>query len=375
MLAVIETLPVYTGLAEDCSLLSSLKLKITEDYDAWAFAAAIASQELTAVQVGTAFAKRAIIAHQLSNCLTEWFLDDAIDQARALDAHLSTTSQTVGPLHGVPISLKAPLPLAGHYNNLGYRSTIKRDQSDCHIVSTLRKAGAVFYCKANQPQDIMHLETTSFYGRTVNPHNTNLLGSVLGVAGDSGGNIRGPAAFFGIYGFKPTTYTHPLKGFLGSFAEGGLNIVCSLGPMCTSLRDVDFLMATISSAKPYWRTLASFQPCIPLPEIQNQNTATLEIGFMMHDGAIMPQPPVTRALRWAQAQLETMSRFQVKDFEPFRTAEAIKNARLAFWQDGGKAAGDSLAAGGDPILPLTEWILKDATENGKITLPQLLSQR
>lgn len=61
--------------------------------------AAIASQELTAVQVTTAFTKRTMIAHQLSNCLTEWFLDDAIDQARALDAHLSTPGQTVGPLH------------------------------------------------------------------------------------------------------------------------------------------------------------------------------------------------------------------------------------------------------------------------------------
>lgn len=70
-----------------------------------------------------------------------------------------------------------------------------------------------------------------------------------------------------------------------------------------------------------------------------------------------------------------MSRFQVKDFELFRTAEAIKNARLAFWLDGGKAARDSLAAGGDPILPLTEWILKDATENGEITLHQFLQQR
>lgn len=129
---------------------------------------------MTAVQVATAFAKRAIIAHQLSNCLTEWLLDDAIGQARALNAHLSTTGQTVGPLHGVPISLRADLPLAGHYSNLGYRSTIKRDQSDCHIVSIIRKAGVVFSCKTNQPQGIMHLEITSFYERTVNPHNINL---------------------------------------------------------------------------------------------------------------------------------------------------------------------------------------------------------
>lgn len=36
---------------------------------------------------------------------------------------------------------------------------------------------------------------------------------------------------------------------------------------------------------------------IPLTEIQNQSTTPLKIGFMMHDGAIMPQPPVTGALR------------------------------------------------------------------------------
>ncbi|KAH6962557.1 amidase signature domain-containing protein [Ilyonectria sp. MPI-CAGE-AT-0026] len=120
----------------------------------------------------------------------------------------------------------------------------------------------------------MHLETTSFFGRTVSPHNINLSsdgssggesvlialrGSVLGVTSNGGGSIRGASTFCGIYGFKPSTYTHQLKGFLGGFAEGGLNIVCSLGPMRTSFRDVDFFMATIPPARPYW-TFSSFQP-------------------------------------------------------------------------------------------------------------------
>ncbi|KAK6221634.1 acetamidase [Colletotrichum tabaci] len=71
------------------------------------------------------------------------------------------------------------------------------------------------------PQTSMHLETSSnIYGTTLNPSNLSLTpggssggeaaliafrGSVLGVGGDSGGSIRAPAGFTGIYGFKPST--------------------------------------------------------------------------------------------------------------------------------------------------------------------------
>jgi amidase len=59
----------------------------------------------------TAFCKRAAIGHQLCNNLTEIMFLDAIEDAKNLDKHFKATGKTVGPLHGLPMTFKANLPL------------------------------------------------------------------------------------------------------------------------------------------------------------------------------------------------------------------------------------------------------------------------
>lgn len=370
-----------TGILRECGILSPEEIDITEKYDAVSLASAIASKKLTAVAVATAFAKRAIIAHQLTCCLTEWFMDEAIKRAKQLDDHLERTGQTIGPLHGVPISIKQHIPVAGHYNDVGYLSTRMLDDRDSLMIAILCKAGAVFYCKTNQPQSIMHLESTSPIGRVLNPHNIGLSaggstggeaalvamrGSILGIGTDIGGSVRGPSAFCGIYGFKPTSYVLPMKDFLNGGALAELNILCSTGPMCISLRDMNLFMSVMAAAKPYiedprdiplpWDVSTSTQ----LPE----GTAPLKIGFAMNDGVIEPQPPAIRALNWAREQLAKSSAFQIKPFELYGTAEAMKDIRLAYWPDGGNLIKSKLAATGEPMFPLTQWIIKDAEGAG-----------
>ncbi|RSL83432.1 hypothetical protein CEP52_016712 [Fusarium oligoseptatum] len=349
-----------TAIPKECGLLSPQEIEITEAYDAVGLAAAIASKKLTAVAVATAFAKRAIIAHQLTSCISEWFMSEAIEQAKSLDAHLEKTGQTVGPLHGVPISLKEHIPLAGHWSSVGYLDTRRKDENDALMVSILRKAGAVFYCKTNQPQAIMHLESTSPRGRVLNPHNINLSaggstggeaalvalrGSVLGVGTDIGGSIRGPSGFCGIYGFKPTSYTLPMKDFLPGGFGAELNVLCSTGPMCSSLRDMDLLMSIIISAKPW----IGDPRVIPIPWTglktpQSPRQSPLKIGFMMDDGDIIPQPP------------------------------AMKYIRLAYWPDGGKTVKAHLAVNDEPMFPLTKHITQDA-EGPELGANDILKQR
>lgn len=376
--ATIEDPPQdVTSVPRDCGLLSKTELDITESYDAAGLAEAIASKRYSAVQVTTAFAKRAIIAHQLTSCLTEWFLDDALVTAKRLDDYQASTGNTVGPLHGVPVSIKVHMPVAGHWSNVGYLTTAKEDNEDCQMVRILREAGAVFYCKTNQPQAIMHLESVSPLGRVLNPYNINLSaggssggeaaliamrGSVLGVGTDIGGSIRCPAAFCGIYGFKGTSYTLPTKDYIDGGASVELNILCSTGPMCRSLRDMELFMSVVHHAKPYLED----PRLIPLPwtgisYAADPTIRPLKVGFMMHDGAIMPQPPVTKALQWARSLLEAApDRFHVKAFEPYRSAEAMRNIRLAYWPDGGRVVRGLMKECDEPIFPLTEWILKDA---------------
>ncbi|KAH0601813.1 hypothetical protein MHUMG1_00692 [Metarhizium humberi] len=379
-----------TGIPHECGLLSEAELDITENYDATALAEAISSKRLTSVAVITAFAKRAMIAHQLTCCLTEWFMDEAIARAQELDYHLATTGKTVGPLHGVPISIKSHIPISGHWRDMGYLDTLTKDTKDSQMVGILRNAGAVFYCKTNQPQSLMHLESTSFYGRTLNPHNIKLSaggstggeaalialrGSVLGVGTDIGGSVRGPSAFCGIYGFKPTSYSLPMKGFLEGGVPAELNVLCSTGPMCLTLRDMDLFMSTIVGAKPWIED----PRIIPIPwtgmrcNTRQPSAQKLRIGLMMHDGVIVPQPPVTRALKWAKSRLEEAA-FQIKPFTPYKVAQIMNNIRKAYWPASTKSADAHRALTGEPRHPLTEWCQRDAAPE-ELPVTAILEQR
>lgn len=176
-----------TDIPRTCGILTKDELTITEDYDATSLAQAIAQKKHTAVAVATAFAKRAAIAHQLTCCLTQFFMDEAVERAKYLDDYLEKNGKTVGPLHGVPVSVKEHMMLAGHYSSYGYLSTRSYNDKDSLMINILRDAGAVFYVKTNQPQGIMHLESDGFMGRVNNPHNIHL--SAGGSTGTSSSSI------------------------------------------------------------------------------------------------------------------------------------------------------------------------------------------
>lgn len=179
----------------------------------------------------------------------------------------------------------------------------------------------------------MHLKShSSIFSRVLNPYNIRLSagrstsseaaliamrGSVLGVGIDISGSIRGPAGFCGIYGFKPTSYTLPIKDFIAGGFRAELNILCSTGPMCTSARDMDVFISVISSAKLYLTDLR----LIPIPWSGLNSTLTpesLKIGFIIHNRVIIPQPPITRVLKWAYKKLSSADGFLVKPFLPFK---------------------------------------------------------
>jgi len=109
--AILEDPPLdVTRIPETCGLLTAEELAITE-LDATALCQRIAAGELTAVEAVTAFGKRAAIAHQLTACLVDFFLDEGIEQARQLDEYFQKEGKVVGPLHGLPISVKVSTTL------------------------------------------------------------------------------------------------------------------------------------------------------------------------------------------------------------------------------------------------------------------------
>ncbi|KAI6752284.1 hypothetical protein HG530_013653 [Fusarium avenaceum] len=360
-----------------CGILTPEELAITEDYDAVSLVGAIANRKFTAVAVAQAFCKRAIIAHQLTCCLTQWFMQEAVDQAKALDANLVKHGKTIGPLHGLPISIKDHIQVAGTSSSQGCFASITDDDRDADIVAILRRQGAVVYCKTNQPQSLMHLESDSHWGRVLNPFNIHLSaggstggeaalvamkGSVLGIGTDIGGSIRGPSAFCGIYGFKTTSGVLPTRGYIkGAPPPAVLNIPLSTGPMCRSLRDMDLFMKTVLAAKPY----LDDPGVVPIPwtGLGAPFNRRLKVGIIGNDGFIEPQPPVKRAISWAKSLLSEgkyADLVEVKDFKIFGAEEAWNQVRRLYWPDGGELTKGGILSSGEPIHPLTEWIYKDA---------------
>lgn len=344
----------------------------------------LSTGQLSAVQVSTAYLQRAALAQGLSNCLTELLPSLALRRAGELDAYFQKHRRPIGPLHGLPISLKEHVGLQGLRCTTGYVSnweTISKE--DAHIVKVLQNAGAVFHCRTTIPQTMMHLETNSnLYGVTTNPYNRNLTaggssggegalialhGSCLGVGSDVGGSIRSPAANCGIYGLKPTAFRIPTDGW-GYMMAGADTVESVLGPLSTSLQGLKIFMKTIIDAEPWLDEPA----LIPMPWRNYTVPAErpLRIGVLWHDGIVRPHPPITRALKLVTDRLRKHN-IEVVDFAPHLHDEAWAILSSLYFTDGGKADSDAIDSSGEPWRPLSRWIIKDNPCVKKLSVGEL----
>jgi amidase len=92
-----------------------------------------------------------------NNCLHEIFFDQALQRAQELDDHIAAHGKALGPLHGLPISLKDQFHVKGNATSMGYIGWIDTYEGnpdpklvynvDSQIVSELLSLGAILYCK------------------------------------------------------------------------------------------------------------------------------------------------------------------------------------------------------------------------------------
>lgn len=117
----------------------------------------LASREYNAVQVLTAFCKAAVASQDLTNSLTEIFFEEGFERAKQLDDHLATTGKVIGPLHGLPVSVKDHILVKGHDGATGYASWAYKSYADrdAAVVRILREAGAIIYVKTANPQTLL----------------------------------------------------------------------------------------------------------------------------------------------------------------------------------------------------------------------------
>jgi amidase len=181
--------------------LSKQEVEITET-DAVSIVAHTSSGKWKSVDVAKAFCHRAALAHQLLGCLHEIFFDAAIKDAEELDKYYAKHKKPIGPLHGLPVSLKDQFHVKGVETHMGYvgwigtfqgkKGTGKEKQFESEMVRELRQLGAILYVKTSVPHTLMAGETVNnIIGWTKNAKNRNL---------SSGGSSGGEGSLIGFRG-------------------------------------------------------------------------------------------------------------------------------------------------------------------------------
>ena len=167
--AVVTAAATTGNLATSPNMLAAEELAVT-NIDVEVLAGLLATGELTATAVIKAFLRRAGLAQKwMTNCVTELLPERALKRAEELDEHWAKYKEPVGPLHGIPISVKEHMAMKGLDLNAGFVAWVGRvAEEDALLLQILWDAGAVFYVRSTEPQTLMHLETSSnLYGLVV----------------------------------------------------------------------------------------------------------------------------------------------------------------------------------------------------------------
>ncbi|KAF1811872.1 amidase [Eremomyces bilateralis CBS 781.70] len=354
-----ETQEDVTGFPKSSGWFTEKELEITGS-TATQLLQKLASGELKSEEVTKAFCKRAAAAHQLTNCLSETLFAAALDTARSLDEHLARTGKPIGPLHGLPISLKDNFNLKGIDSTVGFIAYVNDPAKyDSVLAEILRGAGAVFYVKTNVPTAMMIAESVNnVFGRTVHPRNRNLTsggssggesaliafgGSVVGVGSDIGGSLRIPAACTGIFTLRPSSGRFPTTRCRAGLA--GQEAVLSVnGPMTPNLNDLELYCKTVVGAEPW----ISDPRCIPIPWRSAELPQKLKIGVLWNDGMVTPTPPVKRALEHTVQKLKAAGH-ELVDWSHEDHAELLSVLARSFVSDGGKSVRETLKGTGEPF--------------------------
>lgn len=327
--------------------------------------------KFSATEVFEAFAKRAVIAQQFTNFAMEFFIDEGFKRAKFLDNYLKEHGKPIGPLHGLPISLKEQMNFRGKITHGSYVSKITNVPEKHGVTNqVLEDLGAIFYVRTSQPQTLMHLDSNNnFIGLSRNPHNLGLSpggsssgegsvvgfgGSAIGVGSDIGGSVRAPAAYSGCHGLRPTTRRLSVFGGVSSGA-GQESVPAVCGPLTRSIDDIDLFMKTyINEGKPWLRDAWA----LPMPwrSITKPKPENITIAVMYDDGIVKPSPPIQRGLKDTVAKLEAAG-VKVVEFKPIRTVEAYDTVNKMYNCDGNYMQRKLLSESGEPLKKLTKWSL------------------
>jgi amidase len=278
-------------------------------WTAYGLADAIRGREVSAREALEHFVHRVESLDGPINAVVRLDLDRARADAAEADAAIARGDE-LGPLHGVPITVK------DSYMTEGCITTSGAPQlgdfvptEDAWPVARLREAGAIIYGKTNLPIFAGDIQSyNEVYGTTNNPHDIDRTpggssgGSAAALAmgftpielgSDIGGSIRVPAHYSGVTGHKPSFGIVPahgqIPGLPGMLSQADLAVA---GPMARTVDDLEVMLDALSGPdrwnSPAWR--------LELPPSRADALADFRIAAWIDDERCRVDDDTTRAL-------------------------------------------------------------------------------
>jgi amidase len=312
---------------------------------ATSLARAIRDKQVSSYEVLEAFLNRIEAVNPLLNAVVQLNAEPALTQARQADLALAH-GEIIGPLHGVPITVKDSFDTEGIISTAGTKGRASYiPQQDATAVARMRSAGAILLGKTNLPELSLAYESNNLiYGRTNNPYDLTRTpggssggesaiiaagGSPLGLGTDGFGSIRLPAHFCGIAGLKPTSGRIPFTGLLphGFGASAKLRHV---GPMARYVEDLILTLPILSGVD--WRDPATIP--MPLDDPGKVELKGLRVAFNIDNGIVTPTYEIIGAVRTAVHALADAGAI-VEEARPAGIEQSYELFRDLFAADGG----------------------------------------
>ncbi|MDE2689914.1 MAG: amidase [Acidobacteriota bacterium] len=290
-------------------------------------AAAIRRGEVSSVEVIESHLARVEAVNGHLNAVVRVLADEARAAAQAADEAVAAGAE-LGPLHGVPISVKDNIAVAGTptTNGVPANENLIAERDDL-IVARLRNAGAIVLTRTNLPDLGLRVHTDSFlYGLTRNPWaaDRNVGGSsggegsalasgmsCLGLGNDIGGSLRIPAQCNGIASLKPTLgrIASPFVGELSS------QLMAVNGPMARRVSDLRTAYELIG------RYHRSDPWSMPVPLDLDRPSEPIKVALVPEPSGGSTHPDVAAGVRSAGEALAAVG-YAVEEIEPPLAAEA-----------------------------------------------------
>jgi amidase len=294
----------------------------------------IARRELSSAEVIEAHLARIEAVNPALNAVVRVLADDARAAARVADQQVAAGA-ALGPLHGVPCTVKENIDMAGLPTTWGVPALADAVvPADAPVVERMRAAGAIPIARTNLPDMALRVHTvSSLHGLTRNPwHPERTAGgssggdasalasgmAPIGLGNDIGGSLRNPANCCGIASIRPSLGRVPDAGFLPSedrlLAVQLMNVQ---GPMARRVADVRLALRVLMGAHP--RDPQSIDaPFEGVPPVR-----PIRVGVVAEPPGGSTDPAVAAAVRRA-AQALSQAGYLVEEACPARYEDAIR---------------------------------------------------